>query len=94
MFQRSDYLVLTQDEDTCASHTGKLGGEQPIILGKGCESFGHAAHELGHALGLYHTMSRYDRNEFIKIFFENLQLPNFSSHQATSSCFYLKKKII
>ncbi|KIH63553.1 astacin [Ancylostoma duodenale] len=71
-----DYLYVTYDdtdEEGCLSHVGKLGGYQPIYLGKGCESFPHAAHELGHALGMYHTQTRHDRDQYIRLQEDNLQ---------------------
>ncbi|KAK6732517.1 hypothetical protein RB195_016723 [Necator americanus] len=58
--QKKIVLIVTIDEEdvrVCESHVGKLGGEQPLFLGEGCESFGHAAHEIGHVLGLYHTQN-------------------------------------
>ncbi|EYC15511.1 hypothetical protein Y032_0036g3184 [Ancylostoma ceylanicum] len=70
----TDYLFVTDDDDGdgCLSHVGKLGGYQPLILGPGCESFAHTAHEVGHALGLYHTQNRHDRDDYIKVNWENI----------------------
>ncbi|RCN51876.1 astacin [Ancylostoma caninum] len=65
-----DYLYVTYDEnetEACMSHVGKFGGYQPIYLGKGCEAFPHAAHEVGHALGMYHTQTRHDRDKYIRL---------------------------
>ncbi|ETN74326.1 shTK domain protein [Necator americanus] len=71
-----DVLFVTVDENdrkVCESHVGKLGGKQPLFLGEGCESFGHAAHEIGHALGLFHTQNRHDRDEYIKVIEKNIE---------------------
>ncbi|KIH43088.1 astacin [Ancylostoma duodenale] len=32
-----------------------------------------AAHELGHAIGLYHTQSRYDRDRYITLYSQNVK---------------------
>ncbi|KIH67186.1 astacin [Ancylostoma duodenale] len=64
--------IITKYYD-CASHVGKVGGWQKIYLGRGCETFGQIAHELGHALGLVHTVSRPDRDKYIMVKTTNLK---------------------
>lgn len=59
----------------CWSHVGMLsdagkqfkGSSQPINMDKGCGDMGIAAHEIGHAIGLLHEMSRNDRQKYLTI---------------------------
>ncbi|KAL3068075.1 hypothetical protein niasHT_038065 [Heterodera trifolii] len=58
----------------CFSQVGKVfhQREQVISLGRGCEQFGIAAHELGHTLGFFHGQARADRDQFVNIVYSNL----------------------
>ncbi|KHJ88605.1 astacin [Oesophagostomum dentatum] len=60
-------------EDGCWSYVGNTHKKQPLSLGDGCESVGTAAHEIGHALGMFHTHSRHDRDDFIMLNAKNIQ---------------------
>ncbi|CAJ0590754.1 unnamed protein product [Cylicocyclus nassatus] len=51
----------------CWSYLGNLHKVQPLSLGTGCHAIGIAAHEIGHALGLFHTHTRHDRDEYVLI---------------------------
>ncbi|WKX90077.1 hypothetical protein Q1695_009148 [Nippostrongylus brasiliensis] len=61
------------EQDGCWSYVGKLQGTQDLSLGQGCDSIGTAAHELGHALGFFHTHSRHDRNDYITVMTSNIK---------------------
>lgn len=47
---------------------------QTLSVGVQC-TFGHVLHELGHSLGLRHTHSRPDRDRYVRVFRENVEVP-------------------
>jgi hypothetical protein len=66
----------------CWSYVGRqiipgaqlLSLQKPLTPGGGhCVHKGTVAHELMHALGFYHEQSRFDRDNYVKINFENIQ---------------------
>lgn len=56
----------------CSSSIGMVGGEQFINLASGC-STGNAAHEILHALGMYHEHTRCNRDNFVTIDYDEIQ---------------------
>ncbi|VDK44886.1 unnamed protein product [Cylicostephanus goldi] len=60
-------------EEGCWSYIGNIHEVQSLSLGEGCETIGTAAHEIGHALGMFHTHSRHDRDRYIQIDTRNIQ---------------------
>ncbi|KAK5973099.1 Zinc metalloproteinase [Trichostrongylus colubriformis] len=65
--QRADARIMVAGGAGCSSNVGRIGREQKISLGGGCETVGIASHEIGHSLGLFHTHSRTDRDDYIDI---------------------------
>uniref|UniRef100_A0A3Q3AYJ2 Metalloendopeptidase n=1 Tax=Kryptolebias marmoratus TaxID=37003 RepID=A0A3Q3AYJ2_KRYMA len=58
----------------CWSYVGQVfANGQNLSIGAGCESHGVVEHEILHALGFYHEQSRYDRDDYVDIVFNNIK---------------------
>jgi len=61
-----DYVEFCKSENT-QSYVGRRGnGRQPVELANWAMA-GNIAHEIGHTLGLYHEMTRADREQFVHV---------------------------
>uniref|UniRef100_A0AC35U4N0 Metalloendopeptidase n=1 Tax=Rhabditophanes sp. KR3021 TaxID=114890 RepID=A0AC35U4N0_9BILA len=72
-----DYLNIVKGFG-CYSQVGRTGGKQELSLGRGCLFHEIIIHELMHSVGFWHEHSRFDRDEHIKIVWENI-LPGMKS---------------
>lgn len=81
--QYPNYVYIQPAEGTtCSSEVGRKGGEQTINLAPRCTTI-ITAHELGHTIGLWHEQSRQDRDQYIKIIWDNIEKDhqfNFDQH--------------
>ena len=56
---------------------GKIGGNQTFSLDNDCLYPDTIKHELMHAVGFFHEQSRTDRDDYVKIYYDNIQTGNF-----------------
>jgi astacin len=69
----SNYIYM-YPQAGCTSHVGHQGiGKQVVSLTKECFTVGVILHEFMHAVGFQHEQSRTDRDEYIKINWQNIQ---------------------
>jgi acylphosphatase len=67
-----DFVFFQSGVDVCQSPVGRRGGRQNITLSPGCDLHS-TIHEIGHAVGLFHEQSREDRDQYVKILWENIK---------------------
>nr|XP_006817457.1 PREDICTED: uncharacterized protein LOC102803652 [Saccoglossus kowalevskii] len=71
-----DYISIING-DGCWSYIGRIGGKQELSLYDGndgsCLRDGIIKHQALHALGFFHEHSRYDRDDYIEIQWDNIK---------------------
>nr|BAG06175.1 hatching enzyme [Setarches guentheri] len=68
-----DY-ISTENYGGCFSFLGRTGGRQVLSLKRrGCLYHGIIQHEINHALGFQHEQTRSDRDDYVKINWENIK---------------------
>ncbi|XP_053982426.1 zinc metalloproteinase nas-4-like [Hylaeus volcanicus] len=72
--EESDYVRITAGNSGCWSSVGRIGGRQDVNLQvPGClVKKGTVIHELMHVIGFLHEQSRYERDEFVSIQWNNI----------------------
>jgi Astacin (Peptidase family M12A) len=65
------HFVRENNDGLCFSSIGMIGGEQKIRTDDNCET-GTLVHEIGHAVGLWHEQSRWDRDRFVRVLYQNI----------------------
>ncbi|XP_035719568.1 zinc metalloproteinase nas-13-like isoform X3 [Vespa mandarinia] len=84
--EESDYIRITAGTTGCWSSVGKIGGRQDVNLQvPGCVTkIGTVIHELMHAVGFFHEQSRYERDEYVTIKWNNIMNGHESNFEKAS----------
>jgi len=61
-----NYIIFKYDPTSCYSYAGMQGGPQEIHIADWCNQAA-VTHETSHAVGLWHEMTRCDRNQYVHI---------------------------
>ncbi|MFN0037262.1 MAG: M12 family metallopeptidase [Saprospiraceae bacterium] len=61
-----------RDDGGCWAWIGRRGGMQEINIGNGCGDEGVILHEILHAAGVFHEQSRPDRDNYVRINWNNI----------------------
>jgi Astacin (Peptidase family M12A) len=70
---QSDFVdVQFVDRDVCNAAVGRQGGAQNLRLGASCWP-NAIAHEFLHAAGFWHEHTRIDRDEYVRVIWENIR---------------------
>nr|AKP18638.1 hypothetical protein [Lutzomyia reovirus 2] len=69
---QTDYIWV-QKSSGCWSYVGRIGNAQVLSLADGCVTFGIVMHEFIHAIGYHHMQTARNRDEFVKILWQNIE---------------------
>ncbi|XP_047116673.1 zinc metalloproteinase nas-14-like [Schistocerca piceifrons] len=69
-----DFVMVQGNNTGCWSYVGRKNGGQVLNLQTpGCVHHGIVIHEFLHALGFYHQQSAHNRDDYVKILWENIK---------------------
>ncbi|OQV13637.1 putative Zinc metalloproteinase nas-14 [Hypsibius exemplaris] len=67
------YITFVKSSDGCYSYVGQTQKQQFINLQASCLTMlGEVQHELMHALGFEHEQSRMDRDQYVRVVYQNI----------------------
>uniref|UniRef100_A0A0R3RHF0 Metalloendopeptidase n=1 Tax=Elaeophora elaphi TaxID=1147741 RepID=A0A0R3RHF0_9BILA len=85
-----DYLFIGK-VDGCFSEVGRTNGVQVLSLDDGCLEYTTIIHEMMHVIGFYHEHERWDRDDYINIFWKNIDrtaIDQFGKVDLTKTSYY------
>lgn len=80
MLDNQENGIIISSQAGCSSVVGRIGGIQTLSLAQKCKDVGVIIHEFMHALGIGHTQSRSDRDQYVTIQTDNIDLNRHSKN--------------
>lgn len=71
------------------SYVGRIGGKQELNIGSAC-GVGVVIHELCHACAMYHEHCRYDRDDYITVYTENIEKEALNDVRKITRNYYVR----
>lgn len=71
------------------SYVGRIGGKQDLNIGSDCD-VGVVVHELCHACAMYHEHCRYDRDNYITVYTDNVDPEALDDVRKITSNYYIR----
>jgi len=81
MLANEENGILVNSQAGCSSVVGRVGGIQTLSLEQRCKDVGVIIHEFMHALGVGHTQSRSDRDQYVTIQYENINIKRYKNFE-------------
>lgn len=72
LYKDKDYLLVSQGGDNCYANVGYNTGVSKMSLSPQCDRPA-IYHEIFHVLGFFHEQNRFDRDDHLKILWENIK---------------------
>ncbi|CAH2089069.1 unnamed protein product [Euphydryas editha] len=67
-------VIIMGSESGCYSNVGLSGGKTQVLnFAKGCFVHGAIVHEMLHTIGFHHMQNTYNRDDYVKIVWENIE---------------------
>ena len=81
MLTNEENGILVNSRAGCSSVVGRNGGIQTLSLEHRCKDVGVIIHEFMHALGVGHTQSRSDRDQYVSIEYKNINMDRYKNFE-------------
>ncbi|MCF8058675.1 MAG: hypothetical protein K9K67_05230 [Bacteriovoracaceae bacterium] len=79
-YEDKAYVFFKKGSQHCYAQVGYTGDINEVALNEGCGQ-GEIFHEVFHVLGFFHEQNRFDRDDYIRILWENIEEKHYSQFE-------------